>query len=413
MAIIQRNDGIQFIVRCYRETLSLSNTTLFKQHAFLISEMHGYFAKFLPGLGGGKKIESVFSTDPGFLFAEMAWHHFNKPTNMIFCEQLHEGHFLTVIVRDGLIFTDGDLNAQELLEELAAASVTMNHPAIYIYGDIPGLTPPKNPDIDAPYITAFNQKSITVLKEPLFEKIEPSPVFELVPIQQAISDLQLSKASQRNLIGLISLFAIVIVAAIAFYVFSKPEPIQTVDPLANFRAALTSPSPQAFLGEVAQEVLLLNSIPGWGISQVSITGTSVSAIANSYGGSAQFLLAWAKANRATLAFSNTGVNITSSLPSIPNRPVPSAPTPIQTLVAKLIDTSILLSTKKTLSLDAATPRGSYTAQSFTIQLSQASPMDLQLYGVYLNNLPITISGVQLSFSSGTISGTISATLYGA
>jgi hypothetical protein len=375
--------------------------------------MHGYFAKFLPGLGGGKKIESVFSTDPGFLFAEMAWHHFNKPTNMIFCEQLHEGHFLAVIVRDGLIFTDGDLSSQELLEELAAASVTMNHPAIYIYGDIPGLTAPKNPDIDAPYIATFNQKSITVLKESLFEKIEPSPMFELVPIQQAISDLQLSKASQRNLIGLISIFVIIVVAAIAYYVLSKPEPIQTVDPLANFRGALTSPSPQAFLGEVAQEVLLLNGIPGWNVSQVNINGVSVSATANSYGGSAQSLLAWAKANRATLAFTNAGVNITASLPPMPNRTAPAVPAPIQMLVAKLIDTSISLSTKKTLSLDATTSRGSYTTQSFNIQLSQASPMDLQLYGVYLNSLPITISGAQLSFSSGGISGTISATLYGA
>src|SRR3990167_8922816 len=120
MAVIQRADGTQFVIRCYRETLSLSNITLFKQHAFLISEMHGYFSKFLPAKSG-KNIESVFSTDAGFLLAELIWYHFGKPANMIYCERIDAEHYLTVIVRDELIYTDGNLEQIELIEELAAA----------------------------------------------------------------------------------------------------------------------------------------------------------------------------------------------------------------------------------------------------------------------------------------------------
>ncbi len=410
MAVIQRADEKQFVVRCYRETLSLKNTTLFKQHAFLISEMHGYFAKFLPG-HGSKNIESVFSTDAGFLLAELAWYHLGKPTNMIYCEKLSPEEYICVIVRDGLIYTDGALGPLELQEELAAASIHISNAPIYIYGEVPGLVLPKNPETDPPLLQ-FNLKNITQLEHSLFNELEPSAEFELVPIQQAISDLQLSKASRRNIIGLIFLSVIFVVSIVIYYMISRSQSIEQIDPLENFRAALTTPSPQAELAEAAKMVLILNNIPGWKVAQVSIKGNVANATANSFGGSAQALLNWSIINNATVKFSSASATLGLALPPLSPRIPPTAPYPLQQILAKIIDATIALSLKKSIDIGTNVSQGAYSTNSITLHLQEASIKTLLLFGLFLNTLPITIDDIELDMSTTLMQGNISLTAYG-
>ena len=394
MAIIQRSDGIQFAIRCYRETLSLVNTRILRHEAFRLSEEHGYFTRFLRSKAP-RTSEAVFSTDSGYLLAELIWSYFEKPANLIFCEKLGEEQYLTVIVRDSLVYTDGNLNQAELAEELAFASHNMHAASVFLYGDIPGFpTSPANAasnDPDNIPLIAYNLRNVKHLSASLFNQIQPLEIFLLVPIQQALNDLQLSKSSKQKKIALIIFLVLAFAGSIVYGVmnyqakkaqeeFLKRQRLIAglsanaaipTDPLDGFKKALSTPSPKDYVNALTQKLNLLMTIPGWSFGMVQISNNNLSVAASSYGGSADALLDWAKSHGVSVLLNVSTANLSLSFPLPAKRAAPKQPAPLQGLVAQLIDRLSFLSLghQNALQLVPTSSKGAYRVQSAVINFS--------------------------------------------
>ncbi len=433
MAILQRADGIQFAIRCYRETLSLSSVRVFRHAAFLLSDEHGYFVRFLASKAA-RTVEGIFSTDAGYLLAELIWNHFEKPANLIYCEKLAEDQYLTVIVRDSLIYTDGNLNGAELAEEIAFAGHTMQTAVIFLYGDIPGLTPNSNAVQEAkdssslPFVT-FNARNVNTLSTSLFNQIQPIEAYLLVPVQQALSDLQLSAASKQKKLVMLIFFGIVLICAVIYFLMDltsrKQEALRLqqatnqaqVDPLLGFKLGLATPSPKDYLEAITQCIDVLTSIPGWTFGAVTVSTGGISAEIISYGGGDESLLSWAKGHHAGVALGVGKATISLTLPPLKNRQAPVRPLSMLKLVAQLVDGVNLLVPNKeqaALLLESVSSKGVYQTREATINFTNFNSNQLVLVGSFLSLFPVTINSVSLHGGQNMlVSGKVNLTLYGA
>lgn len=411
MAVVQRSDGAQFVVHCYRETLSTANTTLFKQQAYALSEQHGYFARFFPHLGNN--VESTFASDAGYLLAESVWQALKKPPHMVYCEKFNDEYFC-VLVKDSLIYLEGKFSRNILIEELLRSLCFLNNPLIFLYHGCDFLlSEPITQNQDLPLISYSDTNPPFIDKESLFEKLPLSPEVELLSIQQAINSLQLHKASQQHLWS-IGAVIFLIMLSIIYYIGTSPTKPQVpqIHPLQNFYKILSTPEPKAILQALSQNILKLYTLPGWTVSKIQLQGLQITATANSYGGSANDLLAWGNQAGANIQLLNNGAEIQLTLPALIKRMPPSQPTPLKNNVATLIDIFMQLFPQKVVSLGNLEPSSNFNIQTITLQLQTITPDMLVLIGNTLNSLPINIISAELNNQNGLLSGTIIIQLLG-
>ena len=71
MSLLNRPDGVQFVVQPYRERIAIGKRAVMVQRIRLLSEQHGQYVLLSPL--GQDAIEAVFSKESGYLLGETIW----------------------------------------------------------------------------------------------------------------------------------------------------------------------------------------------------------------------------------------------------------------------------------------------------------------------------------------------------
>ena len=74
MSLLNRPDGIQFVVQPYRERIAIGKRSVMVQRIRLLSEQHGQYVLISPLTKDA--VEAVFSKESGYLLGESVWTYF-------------------------------------------------------------------------------------------------------------------------------------------------------------------------------------------------------------------------------------------------------------------------------------------------------------------------------------------------
>lgn len=403
MAILRRDDGVQFVLQPYRELLDLKNKSLLKKELQHLGENHGSYARIFKKNGN---YEAIFARDSGFLLGEAIWQHLGCPADLFYCEALAgKDQALVVLVRAGVVYLDTVIDYANLANELAFLLAEKTSLAIYVYGDVPIS---KHEQAGKFYLSDAQVKSFTKLHTPLYTTITVVPALRLLPIDRAIAELKLD---QVTLIGL-SITAIVVVLGIIIWrIQATPVPIQQNNPLQAYYMALESPDPVAQLNVLAAQINQAYNVPGWVPTRVTFANGSAQFEMHTIGSTLTGLLQWAKINNQNVILTSNGAMLSLTKP-LSARVAPSAITSVQPALAAVVDRVSQILPGNKVKIGASKPYGIYQETLITITLSNVSPQILPLVGNALTNLPLVLSTGTLDLNNGLLSGTIQLSVLG-
>lgn len=407
MALLQRADGLRFAIRSYRESVIPKKSSLLRKELFLLSQTHGQYARFFKQRDG--RIEAVFSRDSGYLLGETVWEYFGKPDDLVYCEVLpSEQEVIIVIVRAGSIYLDAKLTIEELKEELRSLFTTDVRYDIYAVGNAPIAQEAMD---DAFVVRSESIKRFTKLEQGVFEVMPVSPGLVLLSFEQAIAELKLDVPVKN--IAVAATVLLLLIAVWQALTPSEPEQQKTMalNPYEQYAAALANPEPMEQLDELAKQVILLQSLPGW--IPVSIdyipAGTKVSV--RTLGSPTQLLLEWAAKNGAKVDFNNEGAKLLLPSKLGARNNIPPLTSSIKSL-SKVIDGMMQIIPGKSVSIIKTETGVAYKTTALAINFKQGSPIVLVLIGKALSGLPVVINSNALTIENGLLSGTIQLTVLG-
>ena len=404
MAILRRDDGVQFVLQPYRELLDLKSKSLLKKELQHLSESHGAYARIFKKNGN---YEAIFARDSGFLLGEAIWQQLGQPNDLLYCEALlGKQQVLVVMVREGVVHLDTIINTANLTEELAFLLAEKTSFAIYIYGDAPiseQIEPGKFSLEEA------QVKSFTKLHAPLYPSLVAAPELRLLPIERAIAELKLDQNTQ---IAMVSVAIIVALGLLIWWWQTKPEePVQTKNPLVAYQTALGTPDPAVQLNTLAAFIVQAYNVPGWTPTKVDFSNGSARFELHTMGSSLTDLLAWADKQKLDVKLTSNGalLNIRKSLPG---RNEPMSIINTQAVLAAIIDHVAQVLPGNNVKLGLSTPHGIYQETLITINLLNVSPQVLALIGSNLTGLPVLLGNNTLTLNNGLLTGTIQLSVLG-
>jgi hypothetical protein len=418
MPALTRQDGVQFAVYTYRETLGAKNMATFRREAMMLSRENGQYARFF-SLDTGE-IEAVFSRDPGYLLGESIWQHFDNPYDFIYCEALPDGeNAILVVIRSGSVYLDAEVPLYNLADEFISLVSGDNRYQIYIYGDIPLAEYASDEKF------AFDPamvESFTELTEPVFPTLTLYDNYKLLPLDEALADLRLPNQGLAKNIVLIIFLAIV--GYVGWKMFGpKPEaPVATVAPVTApkvtpqnpyqaYQTALATPSPSDQLMMIVANIQQLLTIPGWTPTNMNFTDNQLSFNLQTVGGTLELLLAWVKNNNITLQASTGKAVIVYPL-NIASRSVPTTIYNLRDTVALLYDDINRVLPGGTVIIGSTTDQANYRQVPLTINLASVSVSMLVLLAKELQNFPVVMSSCTLTIDDGIISGNLQLQVLG-
>lgn len=416
MPVVVRDDGIEFAVYTYRETLSAKSSSLLRQEIQYLQSENGDYGRFFLQIDGD--YEAVFSRDKGFLLGESVWEYFEQPDDLIFCEALPDSEdALLVVVRSGRVSLDVKVAKVNLPDEFASLVGSSNKYRIYIHGDVPLAQEASDEAF------AFDEDSIesfTLLDEPVFPQLPLYEEYQLLSIPEAIRELNLGT-------GKPIFYVIAIVAAIGLgyfiYDIMQPEPEPVVvevapierppeDPYLAYKNALKGPSPSKILVEYALNVQHLFTMPAWQPTSVNYASGNYTASLQSFGGSTDILLAWVKETDANLTV--TGDSASLSINSdVKDRKPPTKIYHERDIVSLIYDRLKLLLPAGGVSLGNSQPQDGYNQIELTVSFSDISSDILVLFAKELQGLPLIMQRCDASINDGLLSGSFSILILGA
>jgi len=407
MAVLQRADGVRFAVRSYRESILPKKTSLLRKELFLLSQTHGDYARFYKQRDG--RIEAVFSRDNAYLLGETVWYYFDSPSDLIYCEVLpQQQEALLVVVRAGSIYLDAKLSFEELTEELSALFSSNIRYNLYIVGD-PPLSTEK---IDGKFhVEPEWIKTFEALEQSVFEALPVLPAFQLLPFEPALAELKLD-ASLKNMLIAAGIFFLLLGT---WYWLSpapqKGEQIITVDPYEQYAAAFGNPEPAQQLNELARQVLLLQSLPGWLPVSIDSIAAGSKVKVHTLGSPTALLLEWAEKNGSRVDFNAQGATLL--LPSKLERrnTIPPLTSLIESL-SKIIDRMMQIIPGKSVAITSTQNQAAYKTTTITINFNQGSAIVLALIGSALQGLPVVLTSSAITIENGLLSGAIQLTVLG-
>lgn len=409
MSIITRDDKEQFVVQPYRELLSLRTASLLKKEIRLLAQQNGAFVRLFKQPNG--RFEAVFSRDPGYLMAEMIWNHLGKPADMIYCEALaDEKNAIVVIVRAGMVLFDARLPITTLAEELSALLALKNKFHIYTYGAIPISREPNADNIvlDDDQILSFTQLDL-----PLFPNIAVDKSFELLPLDQAITEQRIGTSSAT--VTLVMLLAVLGVG-IGIWNYKQANttaavPTEQQDPYQGYRVALLNPPPSEELTELSSAITESYGMPGWVTTSLTYQNGVASLQVHSLGGTVDSLMNWASANNAEVSLQPGGAVVLFNA-NLPNRTTPTAITQVDPVIARVIDNLMPVLPGNSVQINEVNSQGVYTAVSISINFSSIAPNVLPLIGNAIQGLPLRLDSTNAQMQGGLLSGSIKLTALG-
>ncbi|MDF2867981.1 MAG: hypothetical protein K0S11_1451 [Gammaproteobacteria bacterium] len=414
MAVIRREDGVQFVVQSYRELLTQKNPALLKNEIRFIGKTNGDYARLFKQREN--QYEAVFSRDPGYLLGETVWYYFGKPADLIYCEALpDEQHAVVVIVRSGSIYLDAKLPLAGLQDEFISLATGNNRFAIYTSGDVPLV---QNPEEDKFAFEPQLVQAFNVLNEPLFARLPVNDNLKLLSVDQAIKAQHLDKGLSPALL----IAGILVAGLILYWIYpSKEQPApqtiearieQVVEPSALQARQLQGPSPAQQLQKVADTINALHSLTGWQASILDFDGGSTLNVQmQSVGGRATMLLQWAKAQEARADLSSQGARIQFPV-NLPGRAVAPPMMKEDEVSASIVDKMLQTLPGRSVQINSPASSGGLVEERLTVSFSNISPTTLVLIGKQVEGLPVKLTKCSVTNTDGLLSGQLELLVIG-
>lgn len=402
MSVIRREDDSVFVLQPYRESLGLRGSSLLKKEIRHLANMHGDNVRLFHYADRLSQYEAVFSRESGYLLGESIWQYFKKPQELIYCEVLgNTQQALLVIVRDGQIYLDNKIAIDDLAKELTALTSEEVRYVVYVCGQVSlGLAENK--------IASFTQ-----LDESVFAQLPLSDAAKLLPLERALDEFRLGKKQESSRLILV---AAIILAGLSFWVYYQskaPEQPKRValNPFTQYQNTLQTPAPAQQINALTNELMQFYSMQGWYPSRVTYDGNTAKVVVRSLGGTATNLLNWAQENGMQVNFSPQGASVDFATTMSP-RPKASRILNTQQSVAVIIDRMMQLLPGKAVTIGDSVQAQALTQTNLTITFRNIAPDVLQLVGSNLNDLPVNLTGCQLTIKNGMLSGSIQLTVVG-
>jgi hypothetical protein len=411
MAVIKRNDGTHFIAQAYRERITVKNKRLLVQEIRMLSSSHGSFISIMRKIK--RELEVAISQDQGYLLGELVWDFFGRPDNLIFCEAIAESaNCILVVIRDAAVYLDMKLLSNQIKDELTPILADDREYDVYTFGDVPVRDTDTFGDatfkLPKSIVAKFNH-----LKESVFERLLASPEFELRPLPTILRSKYLRSHS-----AVLVTAALVIVFGGGWWLFggpstpqTMPTQVSTVPHWQNYEVALMTPSPTKMITELGDKIDQLYLIPGWEAAHITFNGEKYQVDMRSHGGDLWYLTDWAKQHYYDLRITSSGAKLTleSHLKkrSLPQK-YPNMQMAAETFMARMKQ----VLTTGAVHVDSSGQHGGMQVTKFTLDLTELSPDLLDLIGQELEDLPLSLSSVDLRLQNGLIDGKIQLSLWG-
>ncbi len=412
MAIITRKDGVKFLTQVYRERIGITNRRLLVQEIRMLSSQHGPYISIMRKIK--RELEVAFGSEPGYLLGELVWDYFGRPDNLIFCEAINESaQCILVVIRNASVYLDRRLLSSEVHDELIPICADTIQYDVYTYGDVAIR------DVDTFGDATFKLPKQLVakfnhLKASIVDKLAPSPEFELKPLPTILR----SRYLRNRIPVLIACAALSAVVGGWWYFSANSGALGPAVPLAqaphqiqNYEIALSSPRPSAIFDELAKKIDQLYLIPGWYAARITFSGDKYHVGMRSQGGDLWYLTDWAKQHYYDLRITTDGAELTLES-HLQKRRLPGRYPAMQLVVGTLMTRIEHVLKVDAIHVDSTHQRGTMQETKFTLNLKQLSPDLLDLVGQELEDLPLSLSSIDLQLKDGLIDGTVQLSVWG-
>lgn len=415
MSVIERDDGVKFILNTYRDVRFATKGSIFRQDVAELQKENGNFARFFE-LGGGE-VEVVFSNNSGFLLAECVSSYFENPYNMIFCERLaDQDNAVLIVVKDGAVFLDAMLPVSLLVDDFISLSTSEGVKYdIYAYGNIPLA------EISSDEKFAFAPelvRSFKWLDSPLIPRVDPDPTYQLVAVENAFKYLSFAKPKAP-----IVIIGLIVLLGVGFLIYEllkpkevvKPVRVQkpvVVDPYIAYKKTLATPSPTQLIQAYTKQVHNLMTIPGWDIQATGMQNQQITASLEQAGGSANILLFWLKQKGVSMQLDNGRATLTVLI-HVPNRQPPDKIYNIKDMVAEMYDRLRMVVQSDSISIGSTSVRSNFVEMNMSVSISGLTPTVVDFIAQQFADLPVTLDNLSFNINEGLMTGTIDFTVVGA
>lgn len=399
MPILKREDGANFVLQPYRETLAIRSTSLLRKEIRYLAEQYGENIRLFKRKGD--EYEAVFSQESGVLLGETIWHYFKEAPELIYCEVLKtkEPQVLLVIVREGKVYLDTKVSPEALFDEMASLLIeTKGRYVVYAYGDLPDV------------FTHPAVKSLTKLPQALFPILPTNHAFQLWKIDQALDEHGLDIKRRSSLIA-VTVVCLVILAGLWWYVHLRESETIYLNPYEQYELALQTPDPAGQINALLDGIEKVNTLTGWTADTVTYNGQTATMPLHSLGGTASQLMTEVQALKMSVAFASNGASVT--FPTIlPKRSVPDKIASSQRTVALIIDRMMRILPGKSVQINNAAEKQVFTETAVTISFNNISPDVLRLIASNIDDLPVTLVSLTANRNGGLFSGSLQLNVVG-
>lgn len=410
MPYIIREDGERFIIPSYRDVLSAKKQALLRKEILLLSSNYGeYIALQRKNV---TQYEVAFSPDPGYLLGETVWHHFKRPNDLIYCEQIPDTfEAILVIVKGGVVYLDGTFALDAIAEELVVFRTQQNYFDVYIHGDIPIS---KQPEPGKFTLDETSLKSFNILPEPVFPTLPTLKTFQLQLVDAVLKAKGIGVFPIKKLLAFFVAFGLLWMGYSVLTTHKKELPrviITASNPYLGYLNALSTPDPAQQVAWVAERIKLLYKMPGWVPLSVEYGKGTLVAQIKSLGVRTDTLYKWANANNIEIEIKTDGIylNIDTGLSK---RPPPQTINRLDNVIANLLDTMSYIVPGNNLVVGHIVNKGRYRERDIAINFDSITLTTFELMGQKLKDLPLVLGKISIKMSNGYLSGSISLKVIG-
>lgn len=402
MPHVVREDGINFVVPAYRDILSAKKAALLKKEILLLSGNYGNYITL--NRKNADQYEATFASEPGYLLGESVWAFFKKPVDLIYCEAIpNTSEALLVIVKAGSVYLDGTFAIDSIQDELLIFKTQPGRFEIYIHGDVPISETPEPGKLA---LDASSVKSFSILAEPVFPTLPTPREYQLALVEAALQSKGIGVVPLKKVIIATLIPLVLFLTFIYFSTHKKQAPsfiAATINPWQAYYDTLNgSPAAADEIQSVIAAIQHLYTAPGWTPNKITYQGGVLSASMLSPGMNTGPLYAWSLLNNGQFQITSEGIQIT-----LPVKTFSRVPTnryySMQELVILIIDKIKIIAYGMEIALGDIQQTGVYSTLPFKILFSNASLQSLGMIGLQLQNMPLILTKVEVSFDKTTSS----------
>lgn len=409
MPYITREDGIHFVIPSYRDVLIAKKSAIAKEVIALSQSYGEYITMQRKGLD---QYEVAFSPDAGYSLGETVWYHFNRPVDMIYCEQIpNTSEAILVIVKGSSVYLDGSFPVESIPEELVIFLTQQNNFEIFIHGDVPISEKPTEGKFS---FEPSSVKSFKVLDEPVFKNLPLLKAYNFQLVDVVLKEQGIGVFPVKQLVMVVGgLIVAWVLYSMIFGAAKEEEVVQVAEnPYEGYVTSLASPAPEQVMDEYVKTVNLLLSAPGWSPSTIVYKGGSIDALMVSAGNSIDSIIQWSAKNNLSVKIRAVGIVVSKHV-NLQSRRKPKQIFKMDDVLANFIDNLAKVYPGNNISMtEGAKGPGVYTSNKLTIGVSSASPMVLTLIGEQFKGLPLNVSSITMAMTNESLTGSIELEVLG-